>query len=118
MIASVTVSSASVPAGAPVNVTDTVTNQGAEVAPSSTTRFYLSKNTTLDGSDVALAPGRSVPDVAGGASSPGTTSVTIPLDTVAGSYYVLAKADGDGVVGESVETNNVTARAIQVTLAP
>jgi hypothetical protein len=78
----------------------------------------LSKNSTLDGSDVALAPGRSVPDLAGSASNSGTTPVTIPLGTVPGSFYVLATADGDGVVGESIETNNVTARAIQVTAAP
>jgi subtilase family serine protease len=118
MISTMSVSSASVPAGALVNVTETVTNQGAEIAAASTTRFYLSQNSTLDGSDVALAPGRSVPDLAGSASNSGTTPVTIPLGTVPGSFYVLAKADGDGVVGESVETNNVTARAIQVTAAP
>ena len=88
------------------------------MAAPSTTRFYLSKNATLDAGDVALAPGRTVPDVAGGLSRSGSTPVTIPLGTVPGSFYVLAKADGDGVVSESVETNNVAARAIQVTIGP
>jgi subtilase family serine protease len=118
VIASVTVSSSSVAAGAVVNITDTVTNQGAQAAPSSTTRFYLSKNTTLDATDTLLIPGRSVPDLAGGVSHVGVTPVTIPLSATPGSYYMLAKADGEGAVAESVETNNVSSRAIQVTAGP
>jgi len=118
IISSVLVWSASVPAGAVVNVTDTVTNQGADAAAPTITRFYLSKNGILDTGDVALAPGRAVPDIVGGASNSGVTPLTIPPGTTPASYYVLAKADGDGVVGESLETNNVTARAIQVTVGP
>lgn len=118
IISSVSVSSTSVPAGAAVNVTDTVMNQGADAAAPTITRFYLSKNAILDAGDVALAPGRAVPDLASGASNSGMTPLTIPLGTTSGSYYVLAKADGDSVVGESLETNNVTARAMQVTVGP
>ena len=114
-----TLSPPSLPAGANLTVSDTVKNQGAGIAAASTTRFYLSTNTSLDGSDVALMPARAVPQLADGASSAGSTSVTIPSNTAPGTYYVLAQADADGAVAESAENNNVTAvRSIQVTAGP
>lgn len=117
-ISSMAVSSSTVAAGSVVNVTDTVMNQGADLAAPTTTRFYLSKNGILDAGDVALAPGRAVAEIAAGASNSGMTPLSIPPGTASGSYYALAKADGDLVVGESLETNNVTARLIQVTVGP
>ena len=118
-MSSFSVSASSVAAGAAVIVSDTVANQGAGVAGPSTTRFYLSTNAALDASDVVLTPGRAVAQLAGGAASPGSTSVTIPADTAPRTYYLIAKADADGGVAESVETNNVSAvRAIQVATAP
>jgi subtilase family serine protease len=93
-----------------------VRNQGAGIAAASTTRFYLSTNTSLDGGDGALMPSRAVPQLADGASSSGSTSVNIPSNTAPGLYYVIAQADSDGVVAESSETNNVAViRSIQVT---
>jgi subtilase family serine protease len=113
---SLSLSPASVPAGAALNVSDTVTNQGAAVAGPSTTRFYLSTNSLLDASDVALSPGRTVPQLAGSASSQGSTSVMIPSNTAPGTYYVIAQADSDGAVAESAENNNVSVvRSITVT---
>jgi subtilase family serine protease len=108
----------SVAAGSSLNVTDTVINQGADRAAPTVTRFYLSTNTVLDAADMALGPGRAVPSIAAGASNPGTTAVTIPATTAFGTYYLIVKADGDNAVGESYETNNVSARWIQVTAAP
>jgi subtilase family serine protease len=116
---SLSLSPASLPAGANLTVSDTVKNQGAGIAAASTTRFYLSTNTTLDGGDVALMPSRAVPQLADGASSSGATSVNIPSNIAPGSYYVIAQADADGVVAESTETNNVSVvRSIQVTAGP
>jgi subtilase family serine protease len=116
---SLSLSPAIVKAGANLIVSDTVRNQGAGIAAASATRFYLSVNAGLDGSDVALMPSRAVPQLASGASSSGSTSVTIPLNTSPGTYYVIAQADGDGAVAESAETNNVSAvRSIQVTAGP
>jgi subtilase family serine protease len=112
------VAPASVAAGGIMSVTDTVTNQGAGLAAASTTRFYLSKNALLDASDVLLSPGRAVPTVDAATSNTGTTSVTVPAGTAPGAYILLAKTDGDNVVGESLETNNVSARGLQVTPAP
>lgn len=116
-----TVSSASLPAstisaGSTSTVTDIVVNQGAGVAGASATRFYLSANPTFDAFDVLLSGGRAVGPIAGGATSSGTSVITIPAGTAAGTYYLFARADGDGDVLESVETNNVrTVRSIQVT---
>jgi subtilase family serine protease len=82
------------------------------------TRFYLSTNALLDATDIALGSTRAIPSVAAGASSSGTTAIMIPQGVGAGGYYLLAQADGDHTVEESYETNNVKARAIQVTSAP
>jgi subtilase family serine protease len=117
LIAVVVVAPTVVPAGTTVSLTDTVSNQGSGAAGASTTGFFLSKNVVFDATDVPLAPGRAVPALATSAST-GTTLVTIPPGTVPGIYFVLAKADVNSVVGESLETNNVGARAIQVTVAP
>jgi subtilisin family serine protease len=116
------VSTTSVPgtavAGSVITVGDTVLNSGSGGAQPTVTRFYLSTNTSLDAADVALGPGRTVPGIAAGASNAGTSAVTIPLATTAGAYYLLVKADGDNVVPESSEVNNVSVRSLQVLPAP
>jgi subtilase family serine protease len=105
----------SVAAGATVSVSDTAWNQGGGAAAQSTTRYYLSFDLSLDGGDVLLSPGRAVPPLAAGTWLDGSTVITIPAGTAPGAYFILAKADGDGEVPESVETNNVAARAVNVT---
>jgi subtilase family serine protease len=113
---SLSLSPITVAAGGTLTVSDTVTNQGAGNAAPSTTRFYLSTNSALDASDIALAPGRAVVQLSSGGASPGSTSVTIPVDTAPRTYYVIAQADSDGVVAESAENNNVSViRTITVT---
>ncbi len=84
------------------------------MSAASTTRFYLSVNATLDAADVLLTGGRSVPGLAAGATSAGSTTLTIPPATVTGTYYLIAKADGDAVVLETQESNNTTLRSLQV----
>jgi len=118
VVSTMTVGASTVAAGGVVSVTDTVMNQGADAAAPSVTRFYLSKNLLLDAGDIPIAATRSVPQIAANGSSTGTTSVTIPLSAPPDSYFLLAVADGNNVVGESLETNNATARPIQVTPAP
>jgi len=111
------VSALTVPAtagtGTTITVTDTTLNQGAGGVGASTTRFYLSSDTILDAGDVPLG-GRAVPALAAGLSSTGSTPVTIPAGIPGGTYYVIARADADNVVVETIETNNTTARAIQI----
>jgi subtilase family serine protease len=108
--------SSSAAAGSQINVTETTRNQGAGAAIATTTKYYLSTNSTFDAAvDVALAS-RGVPLMATGASSVGPqTAVTIPPGTPAGTYYILAVADADHIVAESNENNNVTAKALTIT---
>ena len=89
-------------------------NPGGSTVGISTTRFYLSSNSVLDASDVVLAGARSVPALAGGAASTGSTSVTMPPTVSAGAYYIIAKADADDAVVETQEGNNTTARSITI----
>ena len=97
-------------AGETLVVTETTLNQGADTAASSVTAFYLSTNASWDVADVLLGS-RPVPQLAPTASHQAVTTVTLPLATAAGTYYVVAKADVNASVGESLEDNNVRASA-------
>ena len=101
-------------AGASVLVTDTVRNQGGGASGESVTRFYLSANSLLDASDVLLAGTRAVAPLAAGATATGSASVMIPASTPAGSYFLIAKADGGEAVAETLEGNNTFPRSLQV----
>jgi subtilase family serine protease len=105
---------ASAAAGATITVTETTRNVGGGAADASTTSFYLSANATLDAGDV-LVGSRAVPTLAAGGASAGSTAVTIPAGTAAGTYYLIGKADAESVVAETVETNNTASTTIQVT---
>jgi subtilase family serine protease len=100
-------------AGQSITVTDTTINQGGGPADPSTTQFYLSINSTVDGLDTLLGS-RSVPAIAAGASSSGSTTVTIPLGTASGNWYLIAMADGEDAVIETSETNNTYSRLIKI----
>jgi hypothetical protein len=90
-------------AGIAISITDTTRNQGTGSAGASTTSFYLSLDATLDAGDVLLGS-RAIPALAGGASSSGSTSVTIPAGTATGNYTLFARADSGDAVSEAVET--------------
>jgi hypothetical protein len=105
----------SVLAGTALSVSDTTRNQGTAAAGASTTRFFLSRDAVLDASDVVLGQ-RPVGSLAAGGGSAGSSSLTIPATTTAGSYHLLVQADGAAGVAESSESNNVASLA--VTVAP
>jgi subtilase family serine protease len=98
--------------GSTITVSDTTKNQGAGSSVS-TTRFYLSSNTILDPSDIYVG-GRVVPALASGGTSDGATSVTIPANLVAGTYYLIAMADADNAVAEFNENNNIRYRTLTI----
>jgi subtilase family serine protease len=100
-------------AGQSIVITDTTKNIGGGIAPPSLTQFYLSTNSSIDTSDTLLG-GRSVPALASGTYSTGSTTVAIPEGTAGGSWYIIAKADSEGVVPETSETNNTYARTIGI----
>jgi len=95
-------------------VRDTVRNQGTAAAEASTTRYYLSVDTLKSVADKRLDGVRAVPGLAPLAASAGTVSVTVPLTTVPGTYFLLACADDTRVMRESDERNNCRAAATTV----
>ena len=95
-------------------ITDTVKNQGATTAAQSTTRFYLSLDGAKDAADTLLAGSRTVATLAAGAQSAGTTTATIPLATLPGTYRLLACADDTQVVAEASDANNCRATAATI----
>jgi hypothetical protein len=58
-----------------------------------------------------------VPALEAGASSAGSTSVTLPEGLAAGTYFIVAKADDNNSVGEGSETNNTFAVTIRIVAA-
>ena len=98
-------------AGSPLNVTETVKNQGGSPSVVTESAFYLSSNTTLDGSDLELGR-RSVPALGASASSVVTVSLALPASLATGSYYVLSRVDPGNLVAEVLESNNVKATAV------
>ncbi len=102
-------------------VADTTTNQGGGIADPSTTRFYLSTDGTFSAGDTLLGS-RTIAALTAGASSSGTTTLTVPAGTASGNYFLIARADADGVVPEGQEGNNDTSALIfiraEVIVAP
>ena len=101
-------------AGTAISTSDTTRNSGGGAAAATTTRFYLSTNFSFDSADVLIGT-RAVPALDPGATNAGTESLTIPAQTAAGLYYIIAVADGDGVVTETGENNNTRAVSIRIT---
>lgn len=110
-VTSVTAPSTAV-AGASITINSTVKNLGADVAPASTTRFYLSANTAFDAGDTPLGE-RPVPALIMNASNAGAVTVALPSG-VTGRFYILAVADGVFAIAESTESNNTGSRIITI----
>jgi subtilase family serine protease len=101
-------------AGSSFSASDVVSNQGSDGVGVSTTRYYLSTNSSLDAGDVLLAS-RVVPALAPGTSDNGAVVLAIPPQTVPGKYFIVVAADADGIVAEAVENNNSKGRNITIT---
>jgi subtilase family serine protease/subtilisin family serine protease len=103
-VSALTIPTSAAPGGI-IKVSDTTRNDGVQTAPASLTAFYLSTNTTLEASDPRLGS-RPVPELAPGTAHQFEADVTIPTNTAAGSYYIIARADDALAITEAVETNN------------
>jgi subtilisin family serine protease/subtilase family serine protease len=104
-------------AGASISASDTTKNQGGDAAPASVTTFYLSSNASYEPGDLPIGA-RGVSPLNSGSSGAGSASLVIPSSTAAGTYYIIAKSDGDDSIGEAIESNNTRSRSISVTAAP
>jgi subtilase family serine protease len=111
-VTTLSVPSAAAP-GQSITVSDSTMNQGSGSAQASLTQYFLSANGTLETTDVLLGA-RAVPTLGSGASSSGSAGLTLPADTAAGTWYLIAKADGEGTVAETVEGNNINSRTLQI----
>jgi subtilase family serine protease len=100
-------------AGAVIQVTDTTNNLGTGAAPASTSTFYISSNFVLEATDPMVGT-RTVPALPSGASSTGTTSITLPDTLTPGAYTLFVKADGPGELVESNEFNNTRLGFLQI----
>ena len=88
-----------------ITVTDTTKNQGAAPVQASVTGFYLSPNSSYNSTDALLGT-RVVGSLGPSATDAGSTQFIIPPGTAPGTYYVVAVADVNSAVAESLENNN------------
>jgi subtilase family serine protease len=92
-------------AGQTISVVNTVRNQGSASSGGFTIGVYLSSDTAITTADTYLGQ-RSVSSLAPGASTSATSSVTVPVSTTPGTYYIGVIADTSGSVVEANEANN------------
>jgi uncharacterized repeat protein (TIGR01451 family) len=100
--------------GSSIAVTETIRNNAPVGAGASTTQYYFSTDTLLDGGD-ALIGGRSVSALGAKGRNSGSATVTMPPATPPGAYFILAVSDGASAVTEAAEGNNLRAKSINVT---
>ena len=94
--------------GQNVTFTGTLANLGgAAVNQPIKVGFYLSTGTTITTADTLIAT-TTVASLGGNASMPLTVTGTLRTDLTAGTYYIGAIADYDGLVPESNNGNNAT----------
>ena len=107
VMTAVTPSTASVNAGKPLLVTNTVANQGLSRSIGFPIAFRLSTNAIYGDADDLLIPFvRSVMPLGAGMVSTATSSLMIAKTVPAGNYYICAKADPGNAVNEMNENNN------------
>jgi subtilase family serine protease len=122
-VTSVTATPVALVAGANISVTHVVKNLALlpGAAAASTSRLYLSTDATLDEpgdtvlGDVAVGP------LAGAAMATVVKGVTIPVGTVPGLYWIIARANATSSVPEAdapAQANNVKATAAPIIVGP
>jgi subtilase family serine protease len=100
--------------GAAFDLPATVANQGTDPAPASTTSFYLVNTST--GAKKNLKGGQDVPALDPGASASPPAPLSLYSDTLPGTYFVQACADGPKGVSEEAEGNNCLNAAGTITV--
>jgi hypothetical protein len=105
LIAAVTSIPGTAAPGGRITLSETTTNYGGAATAISRTRYFLSVDAARSVGDVVLGY-RAIAALDPGASSSRDSSVTLPLATPLGRYYVLACADATKRVAERDEHNN------------
>ncbi len=115
-VSSLSLDRSSAEPGDTVKVTTTVRNDGAAAAGASYCRLYLSSNrNSTAGTDLGRIY---VSSLGANRSSSHSFTARIPDSTWEGTYYIVAKADADGKVVESLENNNWRSEEIVVVGPP
>jgi subtilase family serine protease len=91
----------------------TIANQGNLGAGFFQTRFYLSRDGTVDSGDAMLAT-VSTSSLGAGLQTTGSVQVTVPSSYAAGTYSIIAVTDYAGAVGEIKEDNNSRTAGITI----
>ena len=106
-------------AGESFTVTDTIENRGNQTATGFQVGVYLSTDAFVDVTDVLLGF-RTIGSLGPAMSSTGGGSLTVPLATPSGNYFVGTIADDLNTVPEPDEGNNllVASTMLSVTAAP
>lgn len=104
-----------VPQGSTATVTCQALNSGTDTSGVCITGYYLSSDTIWTVADLLLS-NTAVPAILPTGTSSQTTTITIPVSTPVGPYYILFVSDTANAVVENIETNNVTWLAINVSL--
>ncbi|WP_400193489.1 CARDB domain-containing protein [Hymenobacter sp. B81] len=111
-----TLSRFSASAGATIQGSVFLGNQGTSVAPPSMLGYYLSSDSQFSSNDVSLALTPASPLGPNSGQQYGS-NLLIPAATTPGSYFVLFVADAQNTVSETNELNNVISQPLTV-LAP
>ena len=89
--------------GKPINVVNSIKNQGKTASKGFYVNYYL-KNTP---SSAAIYVGkRYISSLGAGATNSQNTQITIPTNVESSNYYIMVYADITGLINESNETNN------------
>jgi subtilase family serine protease len=110
--------------GEKVQLKAAIINQGGcrpNYAANATYKVFLSKDQTVDKSDINLSPatGTLMGDMKEGEVFSVLESLSIPNDTsLLGNHYLIVKIDADQLVYESIEDNNEYSFAVTVSRQP
>jgi YD repeat-containing protein len=105
----------SAPNGSQITVNSTIRNQGSVNAVASSVAIYLTTDPVNSQPSDILLTQSSISAVQAGASTQVASTVVIPANAVAGTYYIRTVADSGGVLFEHEEDNNSrTSDSIQI----
>jgi len=99
--------------GDSIPVTTMVKNAGDADAGSFRLTLYLSRDGQISGDDIELGFG-DVPDLGIGKAREGSATVTIPLNIIPGSYYLIGLADSQNKIRDANRDNNHKSQADQI----
>ncbi|MSR39355.1 MAG: hypothetical protein EXS02_11045 [Planctomycetes bacterium] len=107
-VSMVQVSQPFVDPGQPLTISCLVSNAGPAAAPGATLELFLSRDATLQTSDIYLGS-RMLPTLTAGQIVADLRTVPMPALVDISFYYLIAIVDRDNLVHESNETNNTRA---------